>query len=171
VQAFINSNYDLVDDPGTDLFGSPDALHRWLTRRELVTDGAEVTRADVALAVTVREGLRALLVARHEDPDRDAIAALNAEAARLPAAVRLDPGHPEFISADASARGAIGLILALTAAAMLDGTWARLKACRECRWAFYDHSRNAAGSWCSMSVCGARVKQRAYHARRTRARR
>jgi predicted RNA-binding Zn ribbon-like protein len=52
------------------------------------------------------------------------------------------------------------------AVAMLDGTWSRLKACRECRWAFYDHSRNGAGSWCSMAVCGSRVKQRAYHARR-----
>jgi predicted RNA-binding Zn ribbon-like protein len=48
---------------------------------------------------------------------------------------------------------------------MLDGTWTRLKACRECSWAFYDHSRNGAGNWCSMKVCGGRVKQRAYYER------
>lgn len=50
---------------------------------------------------------------------------------------------------------------------MLDGTWQRLKACRECSWAFYDHSKNVAGSWCSMKVCGGRVKQRAYYARQS----
>jgi predicted RNA-binding Zn ribbon-like protein len=175
VQAFINSNYDLEHDHGAELFDSPEGLRLWLARRGLIDDGgdfaAAVSRADLELALTVREGLRALLVARHGERDRDdvAIDALNESASRLQASVRLDPqAPPEFVTAERSARGAIGLVLALTAQAMLDGTWSRLKACRECRWAFYDHSRNAAGSWCSMAVCGGRVKQRAYYARRTR---
>jgi predicted RNA-binding Zn ribbon-like protein len=50
---------------------------------------------------------------------------------------------------------------------MSDGTWARVKACRaeDCRWAFYDFSRNRSGTWCDMAVCGNRAKVRAYRAR------
>ncbi|MFI6043666.1 CGNR zinc finger domain-containing protein [Nocardia sp. NPDC051321] len=52
--------------------------------------------------------------------------------------------------------------------AVAAGTWPRLKACREpsCRWAFYDHSRNHGRTWCSMNVCGNRVKVRASQRRR-----
>jgi predicted RNA-binding Zn ribbon-like protein len=64
--------------------------------------------------------------------------------------------------------GALATVLGAVAAAMLDGSWSRFKACRQhdCRWAFYDHSRNGAGSWCSMAVCGGRAKQRALYRRR-----
>jgi predicted RNA-binding Zn ribbon-like protein len=47
-------------------------------------------------------------------------------------------------------------------------TWSRLKACRDdtCKWAFYDHSKNRSGHWCSMEVCGSRHKARQYRERR-----
>jgi predicted RNA-binding Zn ribbon-like protein len=49
-----------------------------------------------------------------------------------------------------------------------DGGWTRLKACAnpECRWVFYDRSRNRQGSWCDMAVCGNRLKNRSLRARR-----
>ncbi len=166
VQAFINSNYDLEHDHGADLLTSAAGLRAWLVRRDLVGESARVTRADLARALTVREGLRALLVANHGgDRDEDAITALDAAARRLPAAVRLGGDAPELVQASPDADGALGLVVALVAAAMLDGTWTRMKACRECRWAFYDHSRNGSGNWCSMAVCGGRVKQRAHYRR------
>jgi len=45
-----------------------------------------------------------------------------------------------------------------------------LKACpREvCGWAFYDRSPNNRATWCSMRVCGNRVKAGSYYRRRTR---
>jgi predicted RNA-binding Zn ribbon-like protein len=51
---------------------------------------------------------------------------------------------------------------------MVDGSWSRLKACRNhgCRWAFYDYSRNRSASWCSMQLCGNRTKTRTYRRRR-----
>ena len=51
------------------------------------------------------------------------------------------------------------------------GTWERLKVCRndECQWAFYDHSRNHSGAWCTMAICGNRMKGRAFRTRRARA--
>ena len=50
---------------------------------------------------------------------------------------------------------------------MADGTWSRLKACRAgtCRWAFYDHTRNRSGVWCTMDVCGNRTKVRSFRER------
>lgn len=53
-----------------------------------------------------------------------------------------------------------GRLFALIYEAIGSGTWRRLKACRKesCRWAFYDRSKNGSGAWCSMRVCGNRVK-------------
>jgi predicted RNA-binding Zn ribbon-like protein len=50
--------------------------------------------------------------------------------------------------------------------AQLTGDWLRLKACRQCQYAFYDRSRNRSAAWCSMSICGNRSKNRAYYYRR-----
>src|SRR5207237_71821 len=52
---------------------------------------------------------------------------------------------------------------------LADGTWARIKACRNdrCQKAFYDTSKNRSGAWCSMAGCGSRLKARAYRHRRT----
>jgi predicted RNA-binding Zn ribbon-like protein len=51
--------------------------------------------------------------------------------------------------------------------AQRDGSWARLKACanEDCRWVFYDQSRNRGGSWCDMAACGNRLKNRDFRAR------
>ena len=64
---------------------------------------------------------------------------------------------------------ALGRIVAALHAGIADGTWPRLKACERdtCRWAFYDHSRNRSGHWCSMAVCGSREKNRRAYRRRT----
>jgi predicted RNA-binding Zn ribbon-like protein len=53
--------------------------------------------------------------------------------------------------------------------AQADGSWERLKACRdeECRWVFYDSSRNRSGTWCDMGLCGSRTKVRAYRQRQS----
>jgi predicted RNA-binding Zn ribbon-like protein len=63
--------------------------------------------------------------------------------------------------------GALGRLLVIVYRAMETGTWSRLKACRNdtCRWAFYDHSKNRSGHWCTMSVCGNRTKARQYRQR------
>jgi predicted RNA-binding Zn ribbon-like protein len=35
----------------------------------------------------------------------------------------------------------------------------------DCRWVFYDRSRNQQGHWCDMAVCGNRLKNRRLRAR------
>jgi predicted RNA-binding Zn ribbon-like protein len=65
---------------------------------------------------------------------------------------------------------ALGAILAVVARSMLDGSWSRLKVCRDdtCRWAFYDRSKNRSSCWCLMSVCGNRSKVRRHRQHRAR---
>ena len=64
-------------------------------------------------------------------------------------------------------RGALAVLLAGIAEASAQGTWERLKACsaESCQWAFYDRSKNRSGKWCTMEVCGNRMKARTFRQR------
>ena len=64
---------------------------------------------------------------------------------------------------------AMALMLAAVVRSAVNGTWGRLKACRNegCRWAFYDSAKNRSGTWCHMDACGARHKMRAYRERKS----
>jgi predicted RNA-binding Zn ribbon-like protein len=175
VQSFINSHYDLEVEHGADLFATPAALADWLVRRGLlVGSGAELslTGNDVRRALTVREGLRAFARANSEPgwPGvAGAIAGLNEAARGATVEMRFADGGPRFVaSTRVGLDRALGVVLAVTARAMIDGSWARLKVCpgEHCEWAFYDYSRNQSGRWCSMAVCGGRAKARAYYRRR-----
>jgi hypothetical protein len=68
--------------------------------------------------------------------------------------------------------GVVGDILAIVLTAAADGRWRRLKACPDCRWVFYDHTRNASKRWCLMNAggpdgraCGTIAKVRHYRQR------
>jgi predicted RNA-binding Zn ribbon-like protein len=78
-------------------------------------------------------------------------------------------GTPAIEPGAAGVDGALGRLLAIVHDAVSQGHWTRLKACREhtCEWAFYDHTKNRSGAWCSMQSCGNRAKARAYRERRT----
>jgi predicted RNA-binding Zn ribbon-like protein len=175
VQSFINSHYDLELEHGADLFATSASLADWLKRRGLAPRteaGPSVTRSDVRRAVAVREGLRALAQSGHGASPLDvtgAVTALNEAAHGLGVEVRFADGAPRFVAgAREGLERALGTVLAVTARAMIDGSWARLKVCpdEQCGWAFYDHSRNLSGRWCSMAVCGGRAKARAHYRRR-----
>jgi predicted RNA-binding Zn ribbon-like protein len=62
---------------------------------------------------------------------------------------------------------AIGRLLGIVYESVTQGTWQRMKVCRNdaCRWAFYDSSRNHSGTWCTMAICGNRMKGRAFRRR------
>ena len=83
------------------------------------------------------------------------------------ASFTLDLAAPAVVADAPGVDGLLGRVLAVAYGAMIDGTWPRLKACRNhgCRWAFYDESRNRSASWCSMQLCGNRTKTRAYRRR------
>jgi predicted RNA-binding Zn ribbon-like protein len=167
VREYVNT-YDIED--GTEELGSPGDLGAWLRARALAPADLRVTRADLTEAIELREALRALLLAHNGTPAPAwAGAALDASAVR--ARLRLRFGGDGSARLEPEARGvagALGRLLVIVNAAIADGTWVRLKACREhtCEFAFYDTTKNRSGAWCNMEVCGNRAKARAYRQRR-----
>jgi predicted RNA-binding Zn ribbon-like protein len=165
VQDFVNT----VDrEHGPDLLDEPAGLRDWLDRRGLAP-GAELGTADVEAARDLREALRALLLVNNGEPELPGARAVVEAAgrrARLEASFAGD--GTALVPAAGGLAGALGDIVAAAFAAMLDGSWTRLKACPRdvCGWAFYDRSTNASATWCSMRVCGGRVKAGAYYRRR-----
>ena len=168
IRAFVNTR----EIDGRDVvegFATPVDLRAWLVAHGLL-DGAEpLGEEDVREAIEVREALREVLGGNAgHDVDPAAIDVLREAARRSPVAVLFDPAaHASLSPVGGGLRAALGRILADVATATADGTWARLKACRndDCRWAYYDASRNRSGRWCSMAGCGNRMKGRAYRQR------
>lgn len=131
-----------------------DWLPDWLAERGA---GAELARAH-----ELRAALRALVLANNGFPlERGALRVVNAAAARL--SLRLDAERRVHVE---SGGDALDAVVAVALTAMLDGTWGRLKACRNCHWSFYDLSPNRSATWCSMQLCGNRTKTRAYRRRK-----
>jgi predicted RNA-binding Zn ribbon-like protein len=169
VQAFLNTFWDLESGDGKELLGSPAELRAWLCGRGLLDADARVSAADLRRALEVREGLRALAFANNGVHTRDA-ELRELEEVGGAVEVRVSDGGPTFTQARRDrVDGAVGLLLAIVAEAMLEGSWSPMKACpgRHCGWVFYDRSRNGTGRWCSMAVCGGREKARAYYRRKT----
>jgi predicted RNA-binding Zn ribbon-like protein len=160
-----------------DVIDTPDQLATWLREHALLPPETAVTAPERDRAARVREGLRALLAQNNAEPvtsprpdglDPAAHSDLAALTVDLPLTLDVTRTPPALVPAT---RGpvdtALATLLADIATAVAAGTWSRLKTCREpsCRWAFYDHSRNRGRTWCSMNVCGNRVKVRASHQR------
>jgi predicted RNA-binding Zn ribbon-like protein len=146
----------------------------WFAEHDLLGGAASVraSAADLRHAVALREALRAHLDAHHGEPvDPGAATVLDAAARRARLTVRFTGLDTTGLEPEAGGvDGALGRLLAIVAAAIDDGTWRRLKVCPadDCRWAFYDESRNRSATWCDMRVCGNRAKVRGFR-ERTRA--
>ena len=167
VQAFLNTFWDL-DGNGEEAWSSPGAYGAWLRARGF---GQAPSGGDVDRALDLREALRALCRANHDDGEApaalatlDTIAREVAPTAALAPSLRSGALEPTGDGPDAACALALGIVFAARA----DGTFARLKACphAHCGWAFYDSSRNRSGQWCSMRICGNRTKGEVFRRRR-----
>jgi predicted RNA-binding Zn ribbon-like protein len=169
VQAFLNT-VDLEQD--VDRLADPGAARDWLIDAGLIGSDLPVSEVELAAAREVRDCLRSLLEA---DGDGDSVQAEDLEALRKLAAEHsarltvVDGGGLEIECARADTLGdGLFELLLIIRGAQEDGSWSRLKMCAnpDCQWVFFDRSRNQQGSWCSMAVCGNRLKNRELRARR-----
>jgi predicted RNA-binding Zn ribbon-like protein len=170
VQSFVNTR---EADMETDLLLDDEVAARaWLADAGLLHPGA--SEIDLAEARAFRESIRSLLVRNGggPSPSGNELVALERIAARC----RLRPVVDSYggVRLETAADGGPPLwarLLLIIRDAQRDGTWERLKACRndECRWAFYDRSHAARGAWCDMAVCGNRMKNRSLRSRRASA--
>lgn len=141
VLGFLNT----VDvENGTDVLRSAGQWREWVRVR-----GFRAGPLDEA--VRARDALRAAV----GDPD-----AVRGEIA-VPAEVALTAVGPVVVAGDA-----VGAVLAAAARLAVLDQWRRVKICPadDCRWAFFDRSRNRSRTWCSMQVCGNREKARKHRA-------
>jgi predicted RNA-binding Zn ribbon-like protein len=166
---FVNT---LDPDEHTDALATREGLASWLGDRQLLPPGAGTPgEAERRQAVRLREAVRALMLEHNGGHhDEGAAGELERVARAGELGVHFDVGGAARMGpAGGGVAGALAALLVPVAEASRDGTWQRVKACRDdgCLWAFYDRSRNRSGVWCDMAVCGNRAKVRAYRSRQS----
>ena len=153
-----------------DELASADDLTAWMAQRRLLPAGAKVTPAMFATAVGLRASLRDYL--QHDPAERrsrGAARALNAAISAFPlcaqlggeAGARLHPARDDVLAG-------LSVLAAELYDGARDGLLDRLKMCAadECRRVFFDRSKPATRRWCMSTLCGNRMKTRAYRERR-----
>ncbi|AZK94356.1 CGNR zinc finger domain-containing protein [Streptomyces tsukubensis] len=158
--ALIEALVNTVDfEAGTDALDTPEGRARF-----------ELAPGDVPAARALREALRSALTAHagHTVPGDPPPSELGVLLAAAPLAVTVTgDGAAALAPVPSPAPALTRRVARAIAGSLIAGTWQRLKCCESatCRWAYYDRSPAARGRWCSMAVCGARAKMRAYRAR------
>ncbi|WP_199433284.1 CGNR zinc finger domain-containing protein [Qaidamihabitans albus] len=149
-----------------DAFATPATAAAWLREHRLGT--VEPDKRQLARLVRARETIRDHLggidpAATSAALDRLARETLDGPRWTAAGEPELRPCHVRGID------GLLGTLLAVLFTAGVTGALARLKTCRnaDCRWVFHDRSPAGNSVWCSMDICGARHKMRAYRARST----
>ena len=169
VQDFVNTEIPVW---AQDDIATPEELSAWLRSRGLLAADGEVDAASFVRARALRSLLREL-ASRNTNGDADLEPAFRDRFAAAVADARLRVGldergalrlEPDGEDVD----GALAAILACVLEADASGAWRRMKSCpgAHCGWLFYDASRNASSTWCSMAICGNRSKTAAYRRRR-----
>ena len=148
---FINT---LDVEAGTDVLDTVDGWRSWLAAQGLDGGFAPESARDLGQTRELRDDLRAM-----------ACGAGCAQVRQVGIQVALSVDGQVELSADT----AVGLIAAAAAKVAIEKRLDRVKICPadDCRWAFYDTSRNRSRQWCSMEVCGNRAKARAHRGRIT----
>jgi len=171
LQRFLNTwNHELPSD--WDRLGTPAKARAWLRAKGLISASTRVTARDAAHLRELREALKSLLVANDStSPPPEAVAALRRIARSADLRVELDGcGRTRLEPTRRGVEAVAATMLGIVHEAHLLGTWTRLKGCRQCGYAFFDRSKNRSASWCDMSICGNRTKNRTYRRRRSTAR-
>lgn len=141
----------------------------WLRKRGLLGARRTLATDDVVKLIELRRALRTALAVRAGHQQATAFAEVNEVLAGFPLAVQLR--HDGTCSLAGTAAGIPAALGELLAQVVVDGGWTRIRMCAapDCRWVFFDTSRNASGRWCSMRVCGNRDKTRRYRERQASA--
>jgi CGNR zinc finger/Putative stress-induced transcription regulator len=148
---FINT---LDVEAGSDALETVDGWRSWLSAQGLDACFGKEGPHDLADARELRDDLRTLASGERRAQVRQV---------GIQVALTVD-GEVEL-----SAQTAVGFIAAAAAKVAIEQRLGRVKICPadDCRWAFYDTSRNRSRQWCSMEVCGNRAKARAHRERST----
>jgi predicted RNA-binding Zn ribbon-like protein len=160
-----------VQHPQADEITGPRELGAWMSQRGLLLTSARITPAMFEAALDLRKSVRDYL---QRDPadrrkDRDAARGLNRALKLFPLVVEVrDDRGTVLRPARSDALAGLSAVVAELHESSINGTLHRLKMCasEECRRVFFDRSKPATRRWCMSSLCGNRIKTRAYRERR-----
>ena len=126
--------------------------------------------AEVAQLRRLRDDLRKMVEGEEKE-----IIFLNSWLREIPLRVTVEESEAGLAIRYKHDSGRVGEILTVVLKAVEAEQWSRLKACPDCRWVFFDHSRNASKKWCGMyakgpegRACGTIAKVRRHRARQKR---
>jgi predicted RNA-binding Zn ribbon-like protein len=164
IQGLLNT-HDYEKDE--ELLGNPGAARQWLNGAGLVQGDEPVSDEEFDDLIELRRILRGILATQSKgEVDRDLFQELQALANKHPAGYDVsEAGDVTLCLKPVETAGElIGQLVGIVGMAQDLGWWRRLKICAadDCRWAFYDSSKNRGGTWCRMEVCGNRSKNRRY---------
>ena len=159
-----------VQHPQSDELTGPQELGAWMAQRGMLADRGKLTPAMFDEALELRSAVRTYLQC---DPDerrknKDVVRSLDSGAEAVSACrengVRAQ--HDTRSGAQRRAGGSVGIVAELYDGSR-NGVLDRLKMCasEECRRVFFDRSKPATRRWCKSTLCGNRVKTRAYRER------
>jgi predicted RNA-binding Zn ribbon-like protein len=154
---------------GDELTG-PRELGAWMAQRGLSWTTARITPAMFATALQLRASVRCYLECEPAErrKNKDAVRSLNAALKLFPLLPRaqIDRGMMLGAARDDALAG-LSTISAELYDGSIKGTLDRLKMCaaEECRRVFFDRSKPATRRWCMSTLCGNRIKTRAYRER------
>jgi predicted RNA-binding Zn ribbon-like protein len=145
---------------GTGFTGEDEDLGKLLQELRAIAGSGTPSEADIAAARRVRDLLLAWI-------DGEAMDAL--PGAAMGFAADTTGGGPGLVVAGSGITALAAHAFLVLCELRIAGKSERLRRCQadDCRWVFYDRSRNRSKVWCHMSGCGSRAKARAYRARRT----
>ena len=190
VQDFVNTRAiaghgDLLADPDTASSWARSATERWAASRDWAAARDRAASSDVAAPYVALTGadLRHLRELRttfellvggptYGGPERDMsrpdAAGQQAIAAPVAATLVPDSGAVELEPTGSGWRWFASALWIETYRSQQDGTWLRLKRCRntQCGSTFYDSSRNNSSVWHDVRTCGNVANLRASRARR-----
>ncbi len=168
LQRFVNTwNHELPTE--WDRLGTSAKARAWLRQKGLISPSVGITARDAARLRELREGIRTLALSNHGGiPSAAASAAVSRASRSAQLRIGLDElGRTWLEPVGGGIDGAVATLLGILHEARISGGWLRLKGCRGCGYAFFDRTKNRSASWCSMSICGNRAKNRTYRRRRS----
>jgi len=168
IQGLLNT-HDYERDE--ELIGDAASARVWLAGADLIEEEATVSDEEVRDLIELRKILRRILESRTkgDEVDPGLYRDLQLLANKYPAGYDVsDRGEVTLCLKPVETAGElIGQLVGIVGIAQENDWWERLKICADddCRWAFYDASKNRGGTWCRMEVCGNRNKNRRYRSK------
>ena len=162
VRDFVNT---LDHEEHTDELATAAGLTAFLGRHGLL-DAGRADERHREQAVALRVGLHDALELNH-DGQQSSLEALDEVLAGLAVRLHWNGAGVVVAPAEQGVAGALAHVALAAHDALASEVWWRLKICAfdECRWAYYDLSKNRSRHYCEYG-CGNKIKTRAYRARR-----